>query len=571
MLKTVSSAGGGGVTGSGATNYVAKFTTSTSIGVSIIYDNGTNVGIGTTPTEKLDIGGAGSLIHMYRAVDGSGTCYLGSRSGSGFSLYNASGATSEIIAEGNYAAINTFGSERMRVTSGGNVGIGTTAPIAGLTSYSSAQQAGFFQKNVGQPLLTSNPLLPKNPVVCVVGDSTSNENYPGSIGLITFGLTDATRRGSEIYLVSSRSTNTQWNAGTYTPVTDGDVTGRIMFCGDNGVTLRQYSGYIEGRASETWSSTSTAGYISFFTTASGNTASTERMRILANGNIGINDSSPTERLQVDGKLLLNNGASSYFDAQAGKLVITHPTAATLEVNSAERMRIDSSGNVGIGTSSPAKKLDVSGDAIIRTTTGFNTQFTQPIGGGGISFVSTTDPTAVDQRLFSLAFGSSTYTAQARVEAFAAEAWSATNLGTYLVFRTTPIGGTVSVEKMRIGPNGNITYSGTIVPRVTESSTYSSWSSYNTDVVSITAQTGTITVGADSTGSTAVNGQKIIFRIVGGSGGCTVTFDSGASYKFKGIGVTLPSSTSVASGVTMMLGAIYNTNSLRWEVVSLTQG
>jgi len=50
--------GGGGVSGSGTTNYIAKWTGSTSLGNSIIYDNGTNVGIGTTaPGQKLTVAG----------------------------------------------------------------------------------------------------------------------------------------------------------------------------------------------------------------------------------------------------------------------------------------------------------------------------------------------------------------------------------------------------------------------------------------------------------------------------------------------------------------------------------
>ena len=49
---------GGSVTGTGTTNYIAKWNTSSSIQNSIIFDNGTNVGIGTaSPTSKLDVSG----------------------------------------------------------------------------------------------------------------------------------------------------------------------------------------------------------------------------------------------------------------------------------------------------------------------------------------------------------------------------------------------------------------------------------------------------------------------------------------------------------------------------------
>lgn len=48
----------GNVSGSGTTNYVAKFTGATAIGNGIIFDNGTNVGINTTtPSSRLDVNG----------------------------------------------------------------------------------------------------------------------------------------------------------------------------------------------------------------------------------------------------------------------------------------------------------------------------------------------------------------------------------------------------------------------------------------------------------------------------------------------------------------------------------
>lgn len=46
------------ITGTGTTNYLPKFTGTSTLGNSLIFDNGTNVGIGTTsPTEKLEVVG----------------------------------------------------------------------------------------------------------------------------------------------------------------------------------------------------------------------------------------------------------------------------------------------------------------------------------------------------------------------------------------------------------------------------------------------------------------------------------------------------------------------------------
>ncbi len=55
--------GGGGITGSGTTNYVSKFTAAGAIGDSQLFDNGTIVGLGTaTPT-------TGTKFHVYRAIN----------------------------------------------------------------------------------------------------------------------------------------------------------------------------------------------------------------------------------------------------------------------------------------------------------------------------------------------------------------------------------------------------------------------------------------------------------------------------------------------------------------------
>lgn len=75
-------AGGGGITGTGTTNYVTKWTTGGSVlGNSLIQDNGTNVGIGINPSHKLDVDGNIGI---------SGTIY-GGKSGNFNLLYDNQG------------------------------------------------------------------------------------------------------------------------------------------------------------------------------------------------------------------------------------------------------------------------------------------------------------------------------------------------------------------------------------------------------------------------------------------------------------------------------------------------
>jgi hypothetical protein len=124
------------------------------------------------------------------------------------------------------------------------------------------------------------------------------------------------------------------------------------------------------------------------------TESTEKVRIDTSGNVGIGTTSPTSLLHIrtasvalasnghlqiqstdagadiGGQLNFGNdnarrcaiaGRQESSDAIAGYLQFgTRGTSGDIT----ERMRIDSSGNVGIGTTSPSAKLDVNGDATI---------------------------------------------------------------------------------------------------------------------------------------------------------------------------------------------------------------
>ena len=72
----------GGVSGSGTTNYVSKWTAGSALGNSIIYDNGTNVGIGTSVpgSYRLNVAGSSNLggnVTATGTVSFSGPVYAG--------------------------------------------------------------------------------------------------------------------------------------------------------------------------------------------------------------------------------------------------------------------------------------------------------------------------------------------------------------------------------------------------------------------------------------------------------------------------------------------------------------
>jgi hypothetical protein len=133
------------------------------------------------------------------------------------------------------------------------------------------------------------------------------------------------------------------------------------------------------------------------------TSSTERMRIDSSGNVGIGTSSPSNKFVVS-----NAGANGFEFNTTDNVFQTYNRsgAAYVDFNCyslnhriftgtspTERMRIDSSGNVGIGTSSPGAPLDIRGGnglgvRYIETATG-NTNRIQLGTGSGFGYIDAT--------------------------------------------------------------------------------------------------------------------------------------------------------------------------------------
>jgi len=162
------------VTGTGTTNYVARWTSSSTIGTGVLYDNATNVGISlTTPQKKLDVYGNSGIIASFASslsVGNIGGIHFGySESYIGNDLYkksalvfertdaytgqggNAGGKIHFLLNNAGSASATSLSSAVVTIdsnSSGTNgsvrMGVGTTSPTYTLHVVANSNQDGFF-------------------------------------------------------------------------------------------------------------------------------------------------------------------------------------------------------------------------------------------------------------------------------------------------------------------------------------------------------------------------------------------------------------------------------------------
>jgi hypothetical protein len=327
-------------------------------------DTNNRLGIGTaSPAVKLDVVGAGVF-----KLDGSGsTTPLILRNNNtastqlvklGFDSNGAVKASINAAVYGNDYMTFNVGSdtERMRITSAGDVGIGTATPARKLDVNGSIRLGDAQALEWGG---TAYAIVGDNAGAMLFKTASSERMRITSAGDVGIGTTGPSSYG-KLAVIGNIATST-----------DGGTV----------LTMRANAG-----ATTVAAYNATGSSLSFNTNANGS-GELERMRITSAGDVGIGTATPdifgrfytrtvginssgTSMLQINGTtyggidLGFNGTRTATMLAETGGFYLQTNTAAAMSLgtNGLERMRIDSSGNVGIGTSSPTSytKLTVAG-------------------------------------------------------------------------------------------------------------------------------------------------------------------------------------------------------------------
>ncbi|MCL4391818.1 hypothetical protein M1413_00595, partial [Patescibacteria group bacterium] len=392
----------GNVGGTGTSGYIPKWTSTSTIANSGIYQSGSNIGIGTTaPGALLDVEGTyklngttgqlfGSSIISVGAsggdYSGGGLVQFASPGGTNLAInYTATGNaryTQTIATNGSMQWTNNAGNTVFYSNSGGNVGIGTTTPTtAGLVVATNVSSIGIDVnnnriQNVGTPINAADAAT-KSYVDSAFAMATSTQYW--------------TLSGSNLY-----PNSTAYNIGIGTTNPSYKLTVSSAATGTSPLVLTRF-----GSGPGAWfGNNSDNSYSLILQNGSGVTTvgiNSAASSYFNGGNVGIGTSSPTTAglvvatnvssvgIDVQNNRIQNVGTpinaadaatKSYVDSaittgvSGGVSGTTGYVAKFTGTNSVGNSAIYQSGsNVGIGTTNPGQVLTVSPNSAMAFTLG----------------------------------------------------------------------------------------------------------------------------------------------------------------------------------------------------------
>ena len=337
----------------------------------LINPQGGNVGIGTTsPVVKLQVDGTITSTGVLTAYTSVPSINIGHNGSSAFIAATSGGGANTPIS---FSVGNN--NEKMRITSTGNVGIGTTSPSEKL------------QVNNGKLYITES-----------ANASTANLIYlenSGSGGNEGVSIKFNPMFDAESMIASNREGAASDDANLTFHTALADVTTermRIASSGNVGIGTTSPGYKLEVVGNAKVSSNFYIGNVDAVTTATEVLVrQSDRVRGITPANLINASGGPylplsagssyplTGDLYVSDDVLPVTNIASNLGSSTNSFLYTHTyvvqSAGVLQLNTGgtERMRITSGGNVGIGTTNPGFKLDVSSGSAVGariSTTGF---------------------------------------------------------------------------------------------------------------------------------------------------------------------------------------------------------
>ena len=324
--------GSGPVDGSGTANYTARWIDTDTLGIGALYDNGTNVGIGTTsPQRELDVNGGVRVRGPLDLFQSNDNTFAGEDAGNWYNVL------------GNKNAAFGKNSQKVQVNGSANTSAGYDSMAAAIL--------GNFNTAIGESAMSLNNGGSFNTAIGsgALKDQTAGQGNT-AIGFDSLNNKEASNFNTAVGYKSLFNISTGFkNIGI------GDDVGLALSTGARNILIGSNANVLNNNDNNSIVIGESAVGVGSNTTVIGNNSMS---KAILYGNVGIGTTSPSQKLTVLGIGSFGTSTSQTLVDYDGLNAVGNTDYIRFKVDNSEKLRITSAGNVGIGTTSPSTNLEI---------------------------------------------------------------------------------------------------------------------------------------------------------------------------------------------------------------------